>query len=95
MKKIPMTIIVHTDRIKHSDYGQISLLGEPLNEPLMRCRFCDIQPKFEYYNMIENYRIEHNCRITGSQYIINGKSYSDICEQWNKYYGKIYGEDAK
>lgn len=93
MKNVPMTLIVHTNLIKASDYGEISVLGETLEKPLMRCKVCNIQPEFSYSTRSGEYHIEHVCNIMNSRHRFTAYSYKDLCEQWNRERGKNYGSE--
>lgn len=91
MKHIPMTITVHTNKIPFEDYGNISVLGETMNMPLMRCKYCDKQPEFSYDNQKYLYFIRHECE-EGGYHNCYARSYKDLTDKWNKERGKHYGK---
>lgn len=93
MKRLPMTITVHTNLIKASDYGDLSFLGEPMNEPLQRCMICNIQPEFFYQNQKQTFHIHHVCRIMNSNIDMTATSYAELVAKWNKERGKHYGKN--
>ena len=93
MKRIPMTITVHTNRIKKADYGDLSFLGEPMNKPLQRCMICNIQPEFFYDNQSQKFSIHHVCKVMNSNIDMSAMSYNELCTKWNKERGKHYGKN--
>lgn len=93
MKRIPMTITVHTNLIKKADYGDLSFLGEPMNEPLQRCMICNTQPEFFYDNQSQKFSIHHVCKVMNSNIDMTAMSYAELVEKWNKERGKHYGKN--
>lgn len=93
MKRIPMTITVHTNLIKAADYGDLSFLGELMKEPLQRCMICNVQPEFHYNNQSQVFYINHTCRIMNSNINMKAMSYEELCQKWNKERGKHYGKN--
>lgn len=90
MKRIPMTITVHTNQIPFSDYGDLSILGDPMNTPIMRCRFCNIQPEFYYSNKTGTFYIDHICKLNNSKHHYQSKTYEGLAKEWNEKRGRKY-----
>lgn len=90
MRPIPMTICVHTNAIKKQDYGDISILGETMEEPLMRCALCNTQPEFYYDNQTQVFYIQHECK---EKVYIGETTYKQLCYRWNQERGKHYGKN--
>ena len=88
-----MTITVHTNLIKKADYGDISFLGETMEEPLQRCMICNVQPEFYYDNQKQTFKIHHHCRVTNKNVEMTEYTYKELCDRWNKERGKNYGKD--
>ena len=93
MRRIPMTIIVHTNKIPFSAYGDISLLGETMITPIMRCKFCGVQPEFMYHTSKSNYEINHTCKIDNSKHRYTEMSYEGLAKVWNQERGRKYETD--
>lgn len=90
MKRIPMTITVHTNSIPFSAYGDMSLLGEQMITPIMRCRYCGVQPEFMYHNKNNQYEIIHECSADNNKYKYHEYTYEGLAKLWNKKRGRTY-----
>lgn len=95
MKRIPMTLTVHTNQIPFSEYGDISILGEPMNQPIMRCRYCGIQPEFSYSTKTGLFFIDHSCIADDSKNHYQAKTYESLMKEWNNKRGRNYDADKK
>ena len=83
MKKIPLEIVLHTKKIPYKDFGEISLLGETIQTPLKRCKYCGKVPDVHYYSWNSQYTIDHFCKAKMQNMVYQRYSYEDLAKAWN------------
>lgn len=88
-KRVPLTLIVHTSKMPFKDFGEVSVLGEPILTPLYRCSECHKAPDAYYDNLKDTWYIKHgkgeSCYIG-----IQAKSYEELASEWNTERGNTY-----